>query len=58
MLGNSSMELTTKVMCEAIEYWLTNKVLNKDEPSPVVNDVTQNGSPGKTFTVSLKEKEE
>lgn len=40
MIGNNSIILNEATMIEAIEYWLTNKVLNPHETSPRVRAVS------------------
>lgn len=46
MTGCNELRLNEKTMCEAVQYWLTNKVLNPHEPAPVVNGVAFTTSSG------------
>ena len=54
MKGNNSMNLNQATMCEAIEYWLTNKVLKGNESSPSVVKVKENSQRGEGFEIGLK----
>jgi len=55
MKGANSMNLNQATMCEAIEYWLTNKVFNKDENSPIVSGVKELSQRGEGFEIKLSE---
>lgn len=57
MKGTNELKLSQAAMCEAIGYWLTNKVLNKDNPSPAVAKVEADSRNGYAdeFLVTLEE---
>lgn len=42
MIGSNSLVLNEATMIEALQYWLTNKVLNKDELAPKVTGISTN----------------
>ena len=59
--GNNRLALNQATMREIVQYWITNKMLNKEEASPVVTDVEMGrlGSErGDLFIVSLGEPHE
>lgn len=53
MIGNNSLILNEATMIEALEYWLVNKVLNKDEPSPRITAVSADNF--QQFKVSIEQ---
>ncbi|CAN1721978.1 conserved protein of unknown function [Hyphomicrobium sp. 1Nfss2.1] len=55
MKGNNEMVLNTATMMEIVQYYLDNKLLNKDEHSPTVTGFALNGRAplDNTFVVSL-----
>lgn len=57
MKGMNELRLNKDTMCEAVQYWLTNKVWNKDEPSPDVTGVEYSGAHSE-FVVTIQTKPE
>lgn len=55
-VGSNTLELNEATMISAIQYWLDNKVLNKDEFKPIVTGVKGSGSSIYTFRVELNDK--
>ena len=59
MKGTNELKLSQSAICEAIEYWLTNTVLNKDNKSPRVTKVEEESRSsayeGGQFVVTLEE---
>ena len=59
MKGTNELKLSQAAICEAIEYWLTNTVLNKDNPAPKVEKVEAEGKNSyavdASFVVTLSE---
>ncbi len=53
MKGTNTLTLNEATMIEIIQYWLTNKALNPNEPSPKVSGVKGNSSYEGGFTVTL-----
>lgn len=55
MKGNNEMVLNTATMMEIVQYYLNNKLLNKDEHAPTVTGFALNRSHAldNTFVVSL-----
>ena len=55
MIGSNSMELNEATMIVIVQYYLDNKLLNKDESSPKVTGIRRVVSPGgsDTFVVTL-----
>lgn len=57
MKGSNSLVLNEGTMIEIVQFWLNNKLLNKDEPAPVVTSFSSSskappyGAP--TFEVTL-----
>ena len=56
MIGNNSLTLNEATMIDIVQYWLDNKLLNKDEKSPTVKGVkaaSRSGYENNTFEISL-----
>ena len=54
MEGKNELVLNQSTICEAIDYWLKNKVWNANEPAPAVTKVTYNKDGHyETFMVTL-----
>jgi hypothetical protein len=51
-IGANELEVNEATMMAALQYWLDNKVLNKDEKSPKVTSVKPSACDN-TFRVTL-----
>lgn len=54
MTGTNELHLNEQTVCEALEYWLTNKVLNPNEAAPKVIGFDKGESYGTGFVVKLQ----
>jgi hypothetical protein len=57
--GNNELVLNTATMIEIVQYYLNNKLLNKDEHAPKVTNfaMSRGNSLDNTFVVSLADGE-
>jgi len=56
-IGSNALELNEATMIAALQYWLDNKVVNKDESGPIVKSVkASQTSGGNLFRVDLEER--
>lgn len=58
MKGNNQMMLNQATMCEAVQYWLENKVFGQNNISPEVTVVKKASVAEGFFDVSLTSKED
>lgn len=54
MIGSNKIKFNEATMIQIVQYYLDNKLLNKDEKSPKVSSVKGESSEG-MFTISLSE---
>jgi len=55
MIGSNTIIFNQATMIEIVQYWITNKMMSKDEPSPAVHSVkATNVGMGDDFTVDLR----
>ena len=57
-IGINTLELNEATMKEALQYWLTNKVVNQNEPAPLVESIKANTGNAGTFRVTLKSEDD
>lgn len=58
MKGTNELKLNQATMMEAVEYWLTNKVIRGDISTPQVTQVAAESSHSTGFIVTLQEREQ
>lgn len=57
-VGINTLELNEATMKEALQYWLTNKVVASNEHAPTVDGVRANVGNAGTFRVTLKSEDD
>lgn len=57
MIGTNTLQFNESTMCEIVQYWLDNKLLNPNNHSPVVMQVKASGEFSPTFSITLQSDE-